>query len=60
MPFVTRRVRLLQELSDFSHVRVLNISGKANPSDAMTKVMKVKTTYREYMSILYNIGISNL
>ena len=53
LPFVVRRVRLLQELRDRGVVNVLKVSGIANPADALTKHLKVKETFRTYMARLY-------
>ena len=55
MPFVVRRVRLLQELRDRGTVDVLSVPGKANPADALTKYL-TKPIFKEYMARMYNVS----
>ena len=53
LSYVTRRVRLLQELQVNGLISVLNVPGKDNPADALTKSLD-RTTFRRYMARLYN------
>ena len=54
LAYIARRVRFLQELSTRGTVKLLNISGKENPADALTKHLDPKSVFRGYMSKLYN------
>ena len=54
LAYITRRVRLLQELGAFGVVKLFNIPGKRNPADMLTKWLKVKATIKEYLARLYN------
>ena len=53
LAYVARRLRWLQELGLRKYIRLLNVSGKANPADALTKHLN-KYEFREYMTRLYN------
>ena len=57
LAYVTRRVRMMQELVHRRFVRVLNVPGKANPADPLTKNVD-KLTLRTYMTRLYNVDSS--
>ena len=57
MAYVTRRVRLLQELQRRGLISIHSVPGKANPADALTKHVD-KLTFRSYMSRLYNVDPS--
>ena len=59
LPFVTRRIRLLQELRDRGIVHVLSVPGKENPADALTKYL-TKPEFKPYMARMYNCNISHL
>ena len=54
LAYVTRRVRMMQELVHRGFVRILNVPGKANPADPLTKHVD-KLTFRTYMARLYNV-----
>ncbi len=56
--YIARRVRFLQELVTRKIVVLLNIDGKQNPADALTKHIEPKTTFRDYMARLYNATAS--
>ena len=60
LSYITRRVRLLQELTSHGVVVLHKVSGTANPADALTKVLAVKYAFKEYMAKLYNVGIHML
>ena len=55
LAYVTRRVRLLQELHARGVVAMppQGVPGTANPADAFTKHLE-KTIFRSYMAVLYN------
>ena len=53
LPFVARRVRLLQELRERGIVHVCGVPGKANPADVLTKYLP-KGDFKRYMARLYN------
>ena len=53
LAYVTRRVRVLQELQRFGVIDCLNVPGRSNPADAMTKYLD-KRTFRTYMARIYN------
>ena len=57
LAYVTRRVRLLQELQALSIVSALHVPGKENPSDVLTKTVD-RATFRKYMAKLYNTSES--
>jgi len=59
LSYVARRVRLLQELEARHIVRVLDISGKVNPADMLTKYLD-KATWLKYASYMYNYDLSAL
>ena len=50
LSYITRRVRLLQELTSHGVVVLHKVSGTANPADALTKVLAVKYAFKEYMA----------
>ena len=56
LAYIARRVRFLQELVERAIVTMLNVSGKVNPADALTKHVEPKTAYREYMARIYNVS----
>ena len=58
LAYIARRVRFLQELVTRKIVVLLNIDGKQNPADALTKHIEPKATFREYMARLYNTTAS--
>ena len=60
LAYVTRRVRLLQELEAREIVKMPQpgVPGTANPADALTKHLKDKQSWREYMAVLYNVDVS--
>ena len=58
LAYIARRVRFLQELVTRKIVVLLNIDGKQNPADALTKHIEPKGTFREYMARLYNATAS--
>ena len=58
LAYVTRRVRLLQELVAHRVVYVCNVPGKENPADALTKHLG-KPDFRNYMARLYNVPASS-
>ena len=60
LSYITRRVRLLQELVANGVVALHKVSGTANPADVLTKVLAVKYAFKEYMAKLYNVGIHKL
>ena len=60
LSYITRRVRLLQELASHGVVVLHKVAGTANPADALTKVLAVKHAFKEYMAKLYNVGIHML
>ena len=53
LAYVARRVRLLQELDARGVVKLYNVPGTANPSDAFTKNLR-RNEFQEYMRVLYN------
>ena len=57
LAYVARRVRLLQELEARRVIRILDIDGKVNPADALTKHLD-KPTWIGYMSRMYNQDMS--
>lgn len=59
MPFITRRVRLLQELRERGIVDVLSVPGKENPADVLTKYLP-KPEFKAYMARLYQCSESEL
>ena len=59
LPFVTRRVRLLQELRERGIVHVLSVPGKENPADALTKYLS-KHDFKPYMARMYNCSVDEL
>jgi hypothetical protein len=58
LAYIARRVRFLQELVTRKIVVLLNIDGKQNPADALTKHIEPKATFRDYMARLYNATAS--
>ena len=56
LAYIARRVRFLQELVTRGIVKLLDIDGKVNPADALTKHIDPKSTFREYMAKLYQAG----
>ena len=58
LAYIARRVRFLQELVTRNIVVLLNIDGKQNPADALTKHIEPKGTFRDYMARLYNATAS--
>ena len=54
LAYVTRRVRLLQELQHRRVINISNVPGKANPADPLTKHVD-KLSFRSYMARLYNV-----
>ena len=60
LSYITRRVRLLQELAAHGVVVLHKVPGTANPADALTKVLALKYAFKEYMAKLYNVGIHML
>ena len=58
LAYIARRCRFLQELHDRNIVRLLNVPGKANPADALTKHVSPKGTFKEYMARIYNTAAS--
>ena len=59
LSYVARRVRFLQELVSRNFLCVLNVPGKANPADVLTKHIG-KSEFREYMARLYNTSALNI
>jgi hypothetical protein len=59
LPFVTRRIRLLQELRERGIVHVISVPGKANPADALTKYLS-KPEFKAYMARMYNCDINEM
>ena len=53
LAYIARRVRLLQELVKLGIVRLLNVPGKLNPADVLTKYLP-RDDYERYMSYIYN------
>ena len=53
LSYVTRRVRLLQELQAHGVVDMRNVPGKDNPADSLTKSLE-RAPFRRYMARLYN------
>ena len=53
LAYIARRVRFLQELVVRGVVKMLNVSGDANPADGFTKHLP-KAAFRLYMSRAYN------
>ena len=60
LAYIARRCRFLQELGVMDIVALLNVDGKANPADALTKDISPKTRFREYMARMYNCQTSDL
>ena len=59
LAYVARRVRLLQELEARRVIRILDIDGKVNPADALTKHLD-KSTWLGYMTRMYNTDMSTV
>ena len=58
LAYIARRVRFLQELVAYSVIEILDIDGKRNPADALTKHISPKIAFSEYMGRMYNIATS--
>ena len=56
LAYIARRVRFLQELVVCNIIDILDIDGKENPADALTKHISPKIAFSEYMSRMYNIA----
>ena len=54
LAYITRRVRLLQELQRLHIIKCLNVPGTANPADVLTKYIR-KAAWRLYIARLYNV-----
>ena len=59
LAYVARRVRLLQELEARHIIRVLDVDGKVNPADMLTKHLE-KPTWLRYASSTCTTRISQL
>ena len=57
LSYITRRVRLLQELQALTIVSALHVPGKENPADVLTKSVG-RADFRKYMAKLYNTSES--
>ena len=57
LAYVARRVRLLQELEARHIIRILDVDGKVNPADMLTKHLD-KPTWLRYVSRMYNQDLS--
>ena len=60
LAYVMRRVRLLQELERSGVVKLYNVPGTANPSDALTKHLKQRSSFVTYMCYMYNCEIARM
>ena len=58
LAYIARRVRFMQELVTRGICRLLDISGKENPADSLTKHIDPKSVFREYMGQLYQATAS--
>lgn len=56
LAYVARRVRLLQQLQFRGLIDIRKVDGTANPADPLTKSLKQKRAFRDYMARLYNVG----
>ena len=59
LSYITRRVRLLQELEKCGVVDTRSVPGTDNPSDPLTKCLD-KINFRRYMARLYNVPLSRI
>ena len=59
LAYITRRVRLLQELQRLGVIKCLNVPGLANPADVFTKYVR-KASWRVYIARIYNVCIDAL
>ena len=57
LAYIARRIRFLQELVRLRIVDVLQVPGKANPADALTKHLTA-ATFKEYMARMYNTSVN--
>ena len=57
--YVARRVRLLQELVERKVIKMVKVSGLANPSDMLTKHL-AKDIFRKYAANLYGAAIADV
>ena len=54
LAYIARRIRFMQELQVRGVIFILDIDGKANPADALTKHCAPKALCHTYMAHLYN------
>ena len=57
--YVARRVRLLQELVERKVIKMVKVSGLANPADMLTKHL-TKDIFRKYAANLYGAAIADV
>jgi hypothetical protein len=55
--YIARRASFLQEVNGTA-VKLLDVPGTANPSDIMTKYMKVKEQWFKYCARIYNAAVA--
>ena len=60
LAYIARRVRFIQELVTRGILRLLDVSGKENPADVLTKHVAPKNTFLEYMARVYNAPLEML
>ena len=54
LAYIARRIRFMQELQVRGVISILDVDGKANPADALTKHVGPKALFQTYMANMYN------